>query len=72
MNTSSQILRNVNSKKFKGFDTLDNNSACIDGAPGATIIIKKVNRHGFTFSWIKAHVVAVRKALDIIHNTIQI
>ena len=51
---------------------LDNNSACTDGAPGATIIIKKVNRHGFTFSWIKVHVVAVRKALDIIHYTIQI
>ena len=72
VNTPSQILRNINSEKFKGFDALDNNSACTDGAPGATIIIKKVNRHGFTFSWIKAHVVAVRKALDIIHNTIQI
>ena len=48
------------------------NSACTDAAPDATIIIKKVNRHGFTFSWIKAHVVAVGKALDIIHNTIQI
>ena len=54
MNTPSQILRNINSEKFKGFDALDNNSACTDGAPGATIIIKKVNRHGFTFSWIKA------------------
>ena len=72
VNTPSQILRNINSEKFKGFDALDNNSACTDGAPGATIIIKKVNRHGFAFSWIKAHVVAVRKALDIIHNTIQI
>ena len=68
VNTPSQILRNVNSEKFKGFDALDNNSACTDGAPGATtcIVIKKVNRHGFTFSWIKAHVIAVRKALDII------
>ena len=72
VNTPSQILRNINSEKFKGFDALDNNSAYTDGAPSATIIIKKVNRHGFTFSWIKAHVVAVRKALDIIHNTIQI
>ena len=72
MNTPSQILRNINSEKFKGFDALDNNSACTDGAPGATIIIKKVNRHGFTFGWIKAHVVVVRKARDIIHNTIQI
>ena len=64
VNTPSQILRNINSEKFKGFDALDNNSACTDGAPGATIIFKKVNRHGFTFSWIKGHVVAVRKALD--------
>ena len=40
---------------------LNNNSAYTDGAPGATIIIKKVNCDGFTFSWIKAHVVAVRK-----------
>ena len=72
MNTPSQILRNINSVKFKGFDALDNNAACTDGASGVTIIIKKVNRHGFTFSWIKPHVVAVRKALDIIHNTIQI
>ena len=61
-----------NSKKFKGFDALDNNSACADGAPGATTIIKKVNRHGLTLSWIKAHVVTVRKTLNIIHNTIQI
>ena len=58
VNTLSQILRNINSEKFKGFDALDNNSACTDGAPGATIIIKNVNRHGFTFSWIKAHIVA--------------
>ena len=72
MNSPSQIFRNINSKKFKGFDALDNNSACADGAPGATIIIKKVNRHGFTFNWIKAHVVAVRKTLNIVHNTIPI
>ena len=72
VNTPSQILRNINCEKFKGFDALDNNSACTDGAPGATIITKKVDRHGFIFSWIKAHVVAGRKALDIIHNTIQI
>ena len=50
VNTPSQILRNINSEKFEGFDALDNNSACAGGAPGATIIIKKVNRHGFTFS----------------------
>ena len=55
--TPSQILRNMNSEKFKGFDALDNNSACRDGVPSATIIIKKVNHHGFTFGWIKAHVV---------------
>ena len=72
VNTPSQILRNINSEKFNGFDALDNNSAFTDAAPDATIIIKKVNRHGFTFSWIKANVVAVGKALDIIHNTIQI
>ena len=58
MNTPSKILRNINSEKFKGFDALDNNSACTDGAPDSTIIIKKVNRHGFTFSWIKANVIA--------------
>ena len=58
VNTLSQILRNINSEKFKGFDALDNNSACTDGAPGATIIIKNVNRYGFTFSWIEAHIVA--------------
>ena len=58
MNTLSQILRNINSEKFKGFDALDNKSVCTDGAPSATIIIKKVNRHGFTFSWIKANVIA--------------
>ena len=56
--TQSQILGNINSTKFKGFDALDNNSACTDRVPSATIIIKKVNRHGFTFGWIKAHVVA--------------
>ena len=50
--TPSQILRNMNSEKFKGFDALDNNSACRDGVPSATIIIKKVNCHGFTFGWI--------------------
>ena len=72
VNTPSQILRNENSEKFKGFDALDNNSACTDGAPGTTIIIKKVNRHGLIFSWIKAHVAEVRKALGIIHNKIQI
>ena len=72
MNSPSQIFRNINSEKFKGLDGLDNNSACADGTPGATIIIKKVDRHGFTFSWIKVHVVAVRKTLNIVHNTIQI
>ena len=72
MNSPSQIFRNINSEKFKQFDALDNNSARADGAPGATIIIKKVNRHSFTFSWIKAHVVVVRKTLNIVHNTIQI
>ena len=72
VNTPSQILRTINSEKFKGFDALDNNSACNDGAPGATIILKQVHRHGFTYSWIKSHVVAVRKVLDIIHNTIHI
>ena len=68
VNTPSQILRSVNSEKFKGFNALDNNCACTNVTPGPTtcIIIKKVNRHGFTVSWIKAHVVAVRKALDII------
>ena len=58
MNTPSQILRNINSEKFKGFDALDNNYACTDGAPVEIIIINKGNRHGFTFSWIKAHVIA--------------
>ena len=57
-NTLNQILRNITSEKFKGFDALNNNSACTDGAPNEIIIIKKVNRHGFTFSWIKAHVIA--------------
>jgi len=72
VNSPSQIFRNINSEKFKGFDALDNNSACADGAPGSTIVIKKVNSHGLTVSWIKAHVVAVRITLNIIHNTIQI
>ena len=72
MNPPSQIFRNINSEKFKGFDALDNNSTCADEAPGAAIIIKKVNRHGFTLSWIKAHDIAVRKTLNVIHNTIQI
>ena len=72
MNSPSQILRHINSEKFKGFDALDNNSTCANATQGTTIIINKVNRYGFTFSWIKAHVVAVREILNIVHNTIQI
>ena len=50
MSSPSQIFRNINSQEFKGSDALDNNSACADGAPGATIVIKKVNRHGQSFT----------------------
>ena len=50
VNTPSQILRNINSDKFKGFDALDDNSGCTDGAPSATIISKKVNRHGLNLA----------------------
>ena len=57
-NILSQILRNMNSEKYKGFDAVDNNSTCTDCAPVTIIIIKKVNRHSLTFSWIKANVIA--------------
>ena len=57
-NILSQILRNMNFERYKGFDAVDNNSTCTDCAPVAIIIIKKVNRHSLTFSWIKANVIA--------------
>ena len=50
MSSPSQVFRNINSEELKGFDALDNNSACADGALGATIIIKKVDRYGQSFT----------------------